>query len=1105
LAQIEAQRIVQEEEVKRIEEIEKERERGIANREKQRGIGSNDGPKKRVEVDGRERVGTKMELVEKPRAVVPAVPPVQRSSGQNSPQTQRTSSQSSSQSQRLVPVVEILVKTRPNESELSKKKYQPSGYRSPDDFDDDDDEEEEDDDHYDNDYSEFVPGEEPFPRKHHRGRRLSDSGIGMITPQRGTGYGTPNAARSGYMSISKSIKKDPYKILSDLLEDVFEAEDALPANLTKTDLYENRYFDRLSVRSRADDKVLLCRNVVVKLSQTLKMCRTTRKPTDGLIRGRELAGPSLEDWNVEELIRILKLLGRVTQEIDGLVVFNDDGFATRNATASTEALEDKGKPVKKKRKATKVTEGEAEGPLQEEVVQTVLEKLGRVIDAVLAGECIVTLLTAGDLPKPLYSEDMIAQTIESVALAVTDVVIPVLQALAGDSGIVSSVLASATSQLDPGAKRVRDAIYTVASSAVRFLHRLPRLINHPSLKLQEALVYKITQMVVQLVFMADPVIETKGGNSTRTSLTWKESLGGPSGTRLVKMEAIEVLKTLFSNQRAAEREEILTEILNGTAKVADLKKSQNGHRTRKGKTIHFVSALLLELMQTCSSGIHELLTEADVSDATTGEGGLATETNANSMIIQNTRILAQIMEDIDRSATHILKFLVNKISGANVGKQKSSFEANYRAIFEAYLEDQLEVLYTPEFPAAALSLGITARTFIPLLDDTKPSADNAAIRGIAIDHLGALVSTLRQFEITYNASIAPPSLRTIVAQNDLQAWSQLRQSNEMLLNTLRKNASQNGLYNSAADVMTAQWMLELYRVAKRDGSPEPSTETARSVTSISQAVDVEIKRAARKVGDDGVFGQAKDDLLAQADHPCITVEMTRPLQSALGPAFKSILTAMSAPIVAQRTKAIRALGMAAAIDPAYLIKSEIRNSLQDRISDSSPAVRDAAIDLIGKYIPEKPDVAFQYYASISDRIADTGLAVRKRVIKLFKIIHGLVNKSMIQVDICCKLVLMVDDEEDTVKELALATLTDLWFPLASAQTRRAGSTPVGDSDDKQAPEDIMQVVVNVVARYANDMNQIEQVISEVRLNTASRCVIANSIETDRQVHVKRHD
>jgi cohesin loading factor subunit SCC2 len=37
--------------------------------------------------------------------------------------------------------------------------------------------------------------------------------------------------------------------------------------------------------------------------------------------------------------------------------------------------------------------------------------------------------------------------------------------------------------------------------------------------------------------------------------------------------------------------------------------------------------------------------------------------------------------------------------------------------------------------------------------------------------------------------------------------------------------------------------------------------------------------------------------------------------------------------------------------------------------DSSPAVRDAAVELIGKYMIESPEVVGDYYTKIADRIA----------------------------------------------------------------------------------------------------------------------------------------
>ena len=43
--------------------------------------------------------------------------------------------------------------------------------------------------------------------------------------------------------------------------------------------------------------------------------------------------------------------------------------------------------------------------------------------------------------------------------------------------------------------------------------------------------------------------------------------------------------------------------------------------------------------------------------------------------------------------------------------------------------------------------------------------------------------------------------------------------------------------------------------------------------------------------------------------------------------------------------------------------------IESHLLDSSPAVHDAAVELIGKYMIESPEVAGDYYQKIANRIA----------------------------------------------------------------------------------------------------------------------------------------
>ena len=47
----------------------------------------------------------------------------------------------------------------------------------------------------------------------------------------------------------------------------------------------------------------------------------------------------------------------------------------------------------------------------------------------------------------------------------------------------------------------------------------------------------------------------------------------------------------------------------------------------------------------------------------------------------------------------------------------------------------------------------------------------------------------------------------------------------------------------------------------------------------------------------------------------------------------------------------------------------MKQAIENHLHDQSPAVRDAAIELIGKYVVQSPELSDDYYEVIADRIA----------------------------------------------------------------------------------------------------------------------------------------
>ncbi|KAI1297436.1 Sister chromatid cohesion protein 2 [Mortierella claussenii] len=140
-----------------------------------------------------------------------------------------------------------------------------------------------------------------------------------------------------------------------------------------------------------------------------------------------------------------------------------------------------------------------------------------------------------------------------------------------------------------------------------------------------------------------------------------------------------------------------------------------------------------------------------------------------------------------------------------------------------------------------------------------------------------------------------------------------------------------------------------------------------------------------------------------------------------------ILVTLEGSTVTLRAKSLKALSSIVTGDYAILTQQNVRRTIALRLQDQSPAVRDAATDLVGKYMLQDAGIRKAYYDVVSDRISDTGLNVRKRVLRLLRDIFNKAESSALRIDISQKLLLRVSDDEATVKDLAIRSVCDVWF------------------------------------------------------------------------------
>lgn len=84
--------------------------------------------------------------------------------------------------------------------------------------------------------------------------------------------------------------------------------------------------------------------------------------------------------------------------------------------------------------------------------------------------------------------------------------------------------------------------------------------------------------------------------------------------------------------------------------------------------------------------------------------------------------------------------------------------------------------------------------------------------------------------------------------------------------------------------------------------------------------------------------------------------------------LNKIILVMWETSIAIRTKAMKCLTNIVEVDPAILRRKDMQIGVSQRFLDQSISVREAAVDLIGKYVLTSPDLIDQYYQLLSERI-----------------------------------------------------------------------------------------------------------------------------------------
>ncbi|CAM6093121.1 unnamed protein product [Calypogeia fissa] len=153
----------------------------------------------------------------------------------------------------------------------------------------------------------------------------------------------------------------------------------------------------------------------------------------------------------------------------------------------------------------------------------------------------------------------------------------------------------------------------------------------------------------------------------------------------------------------------------------------------------------------------------------------------------------------------------------------------------------------------------------------------------------------------------------------------------------------------------------------------------------------------------------------------------RPLARGYDRILERLLAGLQENSPTPRAKALRAVSALVEVYPDILGDERVQRAVEGRFLDSAISVREAAMELVGRHIVSRPDFAVKYFEKISERIMDTGVSVRKRVIKIIRDVCMSNSGFAKATDGCLRIISRINDEESSIQDLVGKTFFELWF------------------------------------------------------------------------------
>ncbi|XP_028916789.1 nipped-B-like protein isoform X1 [Ornithorhynchus anatinus] len=656
----------------------------------------------------------------------------------------------------------------------------------------------------------------------------------------------------------------------------------------------------------------------------------------------------------------------------------------------------------------------------------IMERVTKSADACLTA---INIMTSPNMPKAVYIEDVIERVIQYTKFHLQNTLYPqydpVYRVDPHGGGLLSSKAKRA--KCSTHKQRVIVMLYNKVCDIVSSLAELLEI-----QLLTDTTILQVSSMGIT-PFFVENVSE-------------------------LQLCAIKLVTAIFSRYEK-HRQLILEEIFTSLARLPTSKRSLRNFRLNSSDTdgepmyIQMVTALVLQLIQCV---VHLPSSEKDSNS----------EEESNKKVDQDV-IITNSYETAMRTAQNFLSIFLKKC-GSKQG------EEDYRPLFENFVQDLLSTVNKPEWPAAELLLSLLGRL---LVHQFSNKSTEMALRVASLDYLGTVAARLRKDAVT--SKMDQGSIARILKQVS-GGEDEIQQLQKALLDYLDENTETDPSLVFSRKFYIAQWFrdttLETEKAMKsqKDEDSSEGTHHAKEVETTGQIMHraegrKKFLRSIIKITPSQFSTLKMNSDTVDYEDACLIVRYLasmRPFAQSFDIYLTQILRVLGENAIAVRTKAMKCLSEVVAVDPSILARLDMQRGVHGRLMDNSTSVREAAVELLGRFVLCRPQLAEQYYDMLIERILDTGISVRKRVIKILRDICIEQPTFPKITEMCVKMIRRVNDEEG-IKKLVNETFQKLWF------------TPTPHNDKEAMTRKILNITDVVAACRDTGYDWFEQLLQNL--------------------------